>query len=145
MPDTAILMDDDPSVVCRVTPEGDVVCEPVNVGQPTMTDPDSQKQIEATLRQAFPKGEWGPNKLKLALALLETLAESTLPDEPHIPRRAGEIVESTKMLLAKTPPSILLYNYSSQPADVIGAYFLNKTELVRMQRLYDTFRDPKPA
>ncbi|MBP6775480.1 MAG: hypothetical protein KA154_21005, partial [Gemmatimonadaceae bacterium] len=85
------------------------------------------------------------NKLKLALALLETLAESTLPDEPHIPRRAGEIVESTKMLLAKTPPSILLYNYSSQPADVIGAYFLNKTELVRMQRLYDTFRDPKPA
>jgi hypothetical protein len=145
MPDTAILMDDDPSVVCRVTPEGDVVCEPVNVGQPTMTDPDSQKRIEATLRQAFPKSEWGPNKLKLALALLETLAESTLPDEPHIPRRAGEIVESTKMLLAKTPPSILLYNYSSQPADVIGAYFLNKTELVRMQRLYDTFRDPKPA
>lgn len=145
MPDTAILMDDDPSVVCRVTPEGDVVCEPVNVGQPTMTDPDSQKRIEATLRQAFPKSEWGPNKIKLALALLETLAESTLPDEPHIPRRAGEIVESTKMLLAKTPPSILLYNYSSQPADVIGAYFLNKTELVRMQRLYDTFRDPKPA
>jgi len=117
----------------------------VNVELPSMTDPDSQKRIEATLRQAFPNADWGPNKLKLALALLETLAESTLPDTPHIPRRAGEIVESTKMLLAKTPPSILLYNYSSQPADVIGAYFLNKTELVRMQRLYDTFKDPKPS
>ena len=77
--------------------------------------------------------------------MIETLGESTLPDDPNIPRRAGEIVQSIKFLLDKEPPSILLYNYSTQPADIIGAFFLNKAELVRMQRLFDTFKSPKPS
>jgi hypothetical protein len=138
-------MADDPPVVCRVTPDGEVICEPVSPGGPVSTDAAVQKQVEAALRQASPKGEWGPNKVELAIRIIEALGKSTLPDAPNIPRRAGEIVASIEMLLAKEPPSILLYNYSAQPADVVGAYFLNKSELVRMQRLYDTFKSPKPA
>jgi hypothetical protein len=138
-------MADDPPVVCRVTPDGEVICEPVNPGGSTSTDPAVQKQVEVALRQAFPKSEWGPNKVELAVRIIEALGKSTLPDVPNIPRRAGEIVASVEMLLSKEPPSILLYNYSAQPADVVGAYFLNKAELVRMQRLYDTFKSPKPS
>lgn len=138
-------MADDPPVVCRVTPDGEVICDPVNPGGETPTDPALQKQVEASLRQAFPKADWGPNKVALAIRVLEALGKSTLPDAPNIPRRAGEIVASVELLLDKQPPSILLFNYSAQPADVVGAYFLNKSELVRMQRLYDTFKSPKPS
>lgn len=135
---------DDGPVICRVTADGEVICEPIVPPGQTAIDAATQKQFEATLRQAFPKAEWGPNKLKLALALLETLSKSTLPDDPNIPRRSGEIVDSVKLLLDKQPPSIILYNYSSQPADVVGAYFLNKAELVSMQRLFETFKNPTP-
>ena len=41
-------------------------------------------------------------------------------------------------------PSILLFSYSTQPADVVGAFFQNKAELARMQKLFDTFKSPKP-
>lgn len=136
--------DDGPAVICRVTADGEVVCEPVIGPTQTTLDAETQKQVESTLRHAFPKGDWGPNKLKLALALLDTLSKTTLPDDPNIPRRSGEIVDSVKMLLDKQPPSIILYNYSSQPADVVGAYFLNKAELVSMQRLFETFKKPTP-
>lgn len=138
-------MADDPPVVCRVTPDGEVICDPVNPGGEASVDPGVQKQVEASLRQAFPKAEWGPNKLALAVRLLETLGKSSLPDEPNIPRRAGEIVASVELLLGKQPPSILLFNYSTQPADVVGAWLQNKAELVQMQRLYDNFKKPTPA
>ena len=138
-------MPDDPPIVCRVTPDGEVVCEPVNPGGDSPADPAMQKQVEATLRQAFPKSEWGPNKVALAIRILETLGQSSLPDDPNIPRRAGEIVASVELLLGKQPPSILLFNYSTQPADVVGAWLQNKAELVRMQRLYEAFKSPTPA
>ncbi len=138
------MSDGDPPVVCRVNPDGEVVCEPVSSGTELPSDAAAQKQVEAVLRHAFPKGEWGPNKVALATRMLQALSESDLPDSPNIPRRAGEIVASIRMLLAPEPPSILLYNYSTQPADVVGAYFQNKAELVRMQRLYETFKTPIP-
>jgi hypothetical protein len=99
--------------------------------------------LPAQIKAALPKGNWGPNKIKLALRILEVLAESDLPDTPNIPRRAGEIVDATRYLLAEKPPSILLFNYSELPADVVGAFFQNKAELVQMQRLYGTFKNPK--
>ena len=137
--------DSDPPIVCRVTPEGEVICDPVSPGTDLAIDPAVQKQAEAAFRAMYPKGDWGPNKIRLALRVLAVLSESTLPDEPNIPRRSGEIVDSVRLLLDKQPPSILLYNYSSQPADILGAYFLNKAELVRMQRLYETFKTPSPS
>lgn len=90
----------------------------------------------------LPTGEWGPNKKKLAARILEALGNSDLPDD-IIPRRSGEIVDSVKQLLAPVPPSILLYNYSTQPANVMGAYYLNKADLVQMQRMYQIFSNPK--
>jgi hypothetical protein len=104
--------------------------------------PEAQKGLEALLKTAYDGANWGPNKVQLALSILEVLNDSRLPDEPNIPRRSGEIVDTVKLLLAKTPPSIVLYNYSTQPADVVGAYFLNKAQLVNMQQLYKEFATP---
>ena len=135
--------DDDPPVVCRVTAEGEVICDPVT-GPDGLVDPTRQKGVEEFVRTVSPDGDWGPNKLRLLMGIIHALGQSTLPDEPNIPRRSGEIIQSMKFLLDKDPPSILLFNYSTQPADVVGAFFQNKAELVRMQKLYDTFKSPKP-
>jgi hypothetical protein len=137
-------LEDDPPVVCRVTPEGEVICDPVINPEASVVDPAKQQQVEEFLKAVSSDGSWGPNKIKLLLGIIEALGQSTLPDEPNIPRRAGEIIQSMKFLLDKNPPSILLFSYSTQPADVVGAFFQNKAELARMQRLFDTFKSPKP-
>ena len=136
-------LEDDPPVVCRVTPEGEVICDPVINPEASLIDPAKQKQVEEFLKSVS-GGEWGPNKIALLFGIIDALGKSTLPDEPNIPRRAGEIIQSMKFLLDKDPPSILLFNYSTQPADVVGAFFQNRAELVRMQKLFDTFKSPKP-
>ncbi|MEO7363478.1 MAG: hypothetical protein ABI120_24300 [Gemmatimonadaceae bacterium] len=141
--------DDDPGVVCRVLPDGDVICEKVS---DTQSGPITAMMISADGKalpisgppslDSLPAGTWGPNKTKLAARLLEVLAQSDLPDD-RVPRRSGEIVDSVKQLLTALPPSILLYNYSVQPANVMGAYYLNKADLVQMQRMYQVFSHPK--
>ena len=138
-------LEDDPPVVCRVTPEGEVICDPVTGPEASLVDPSRQKQVEDFVRAASPDGEWGPNKIKLLMGIIQALGQSTLPDEPNIPRRSGEIIQAMKFLLDKQPPSILLFNYSTQPADVVGAFFQNKADLVRMQKLFNTFKSPKPS
>ena len=137
-------LEDDPPVVCRVTPEGEVICDPVTGPEASLVDPTRQKQVEEFVRAASPDGEWGPNKIQLLMGIIQALGQSTLPDEPNIPRRSGEIIQAMKFLLDKQPPSILLFNYSTQPADVVGAFFQNKADLVRMQKLFKTFKSPKP-
>lgn len=137
-------LEDDPPVVCRVTPEGEVICDPVISPEASLVDPTKQKQVEEFLKTVSSGGEWGPNKIMLLFGIIEALDKSTLPDDPNIPRRSGEIIQAMKFLLDKDPPSILLFNYSTQPADVVGAFFQNKAELVRMQKLFDTFKSPKP-
>ena len=153
-------MEEDPPVVCRVTPEGEVICDPVTGPEASIADATSrrrggakqkkatalasQKKVAELVGEVSADGNWGPNKIKLLIGIIQALGESTLPDEPNIPRRSGEIIQAMKFLLDKQPPSILLFNYSTQPADVVGAYFLNKADLVRMQKLYDTFKSPKP-
>jgi hypothetical protein len=102
----------------------------------------ASSNVHQAFVDALPQGEWGPNKIKLAARILEVLGASDLPDD-IIPRRSGEIVDSTRQLLAPLPPSILLYNYSTQPANVMGAYYLNKADLVQMQRMYQIFSNPK--
>lgn len=134
--------DDDPPIVCRVTPDGEVICEPATMQADMQPSAEAQAGLETLIKAAYDSGNWGPNKIELALRILEVLNASTLPDEPNIPRRSGEIVDTVKLLLAKTPPSIVLYNYSTQPADVVGAYFLNKAQLVNMQHLYKLFATP---
>ena len=141
--------DDGDGIVCRVLPDGNVICEKV---EETSTGPGAAMMISAhgvaspisspPSLDSLPEGTWGPNKKELAARLLEVLAQSDLPDD-KIPRRSGEIVDSTKQLLAPLPPSILLYNYSTQPANVMGAYYLNKADLVQMQRMYQIFQHPK--
>ena len=149
--------DDEPGIVCYVTPEGEVVCEDVmrSASQDALrsTHRGLARVIDASdgvsdnaspaLKSALPAGTWGPNKIKLAQRILEVLASSDLPDDSGVPRRAGEIVDSVKHLLGSVPPSILLYNYSTQPANVMGAYYQNKGDLVRMQQVFKTFEHPK--
>jgi len=130
--------DDDPPLICRVTPEGEVICD----GPPTLDAAVRMRagevQFEATLARVFPDGTWGPQKLELALRLLGALGASTLPDD-RIARRAAQSVRALQDLLLPTPPSILLFNYSEQPANVMGAWFLNRAELSRMQRVIAQF------
>ena len=141
--------DDDPGIVCRVTADGEVICEKVPDGSQSaamMRVSDSAENPSENFNERFvnslPAGEWGPNKIALARHVLEVMGLNSLPDQ-RIPRRSGEIVDSVKQLLALNPPSILLYNYSQLPANVMGAYFLNKADLVRMQEMFQIFQHPK--
>jgi len=142
--------DDEPGIVCRVTAEGEVVCEKVMECPPptsammrvgTSSDGLSET-IDDQFINALPEGEWGPNKIALARRLVQIVGASNLPDE-KISRRAGESVDSVRQLLMPVPPSILLYNYSQLPANVMGAFFLNKADLVRMQEMFQIFQHPK--
>jgi hypothetical protein len=131
-------IDSDPPIVCRVTADGEVICEtPPPDSVAAMRAADST-EFAAVLAKSFPGVEWGPQRTELALRLLATLAESKLPDA-RIARRAGQSVGAVKDLLRPEPPSILLFNYSEQPADVMGAWFLNKAQLARMQRVIRQF------
>lgn len=141
--------DDEPGIVCRVTAEGEVICERIPDGSQSaepMRVVDTSESLSENFNKRFvnslPAGEWGPNKIALARHILEVLGHNDLPDE-RIPRRSGEIVDSVKQLLTPIPPSILLYNYSQLPANVMGAYFLNKADLVRMQEMFQIFQHPK--
>lgn len=134
--------DDGPPIVCHLTPDGEIVCEPATLADDTPSSPSARKGLQALVKTAYDVDNWGPNKLQLALAILEVLNASKLPDAPNIPRRAGEIVDTVKLLLEKDPPSMVLYNYSTLPADVVGAYFFNKAQLVNMQTLYREFATP---
>ena len=143
--------DDGPGIVCWMTVEGEVICERVFEGSSTPEPVGLAKssgglsdKADAEFQEHLPKGNWGPNKVKLARRLLEVLAASDLPDD-KISRRAGESVDSVRQLLAPVPPSILLFNYSTLPANVMGAYFLNKADLVRMQQMFKTFEHPKES
>ncbi len=128
----------DPPIVCRVTPDGEVICEtPPPDSLASMQQADTT-ELAAVLARSFPDIEWGPQRTELALRLLATLAESKLPDA-RIARRAGQSVGAVKDLLRPDPPSILLFNYSEQPADVMGAWFLNKAQLARMARVIRQF------
>lgn len=138
-----MLVDDENPVVCRVTPQGDVICEPVAVLTAVVADPKARQSLSDSIEAAFPGCAWGPNKFLLAMNILDVLCKSKLPDTPNIPRRSGEIVNTVGMLMEAEPPSVLLYTYSTLPADVVGAFFLNKADLVKMQRLYDTFKSPR--
>jgi hypothetical protein len=133
---------DEGAVVCYVTPDGEVVCMKANAIEEYQIVPSAGEELKRSIESAFPKGNWGPNKIELALAVLNTLANSKLPDSPNIPRRHGQIVDSVARLLQTEPPSILLYNYSEQPANVMGAWFLNRAELVRMHKIARQFGTP---
>ena len=100
------------------------------------------ESVDEHFINALPAGAWGPNKIALARRIVEVIGNSTLPDD-RVPRRAGESVDSVRQLLAPVPPSMLLYNYSQLPANVMGAYFLNKADLVRMQEMFQIFQHPK--
>lgn len=149
--------DDEDGVVCWMTPDGNLICERVltsaecapiamfvaasdSLSSDAKSVP-SKDALKASGSFVFPES-WGPNKKELACRILETLNASTMPDD-SIPRRSGEIVDSVMRLLAPVPPSIMLYNYSTQPADVVGAYYLNKGDLVKMQQIFKTFEHPK--
>ncbi|MEO7360448.1 MAG: hypothetical protein ABI120_08960 [Gemmatimonadaceae bacterium] len=142
--------DDETGIVCRVTPDGDVICDRV-VQSTTPREammhvadalPDTSSNFEERFVNSLPAGDWGPNKTELARRILGVLGNCDMPDA-RIPRRSGEIVDSVKQLLTPVPPSILLYNYSQLPANVMGAYFLNKADLVRMQEMFQIFQNPK--
>lgn len=137
------IQDPDEPIVCYVNAAGEFVCEPSSETVEVITDAATRQQLEKSIAGAFRDGEWGENKLKLALNFLSMLGKARIPDA-DIPRRAGDVVDAGKYLLSKDPPSILLFNYSSQPANVVGAYYLNKADLVQMQRLFDQFKDPAP-
>ena len=141
--------DDEAGVVCRVTADGDVICDKVT----SSTTPDAAVRVadgsaetssnyDERFVNSLPAGEWGPNKIALARRLLEVVGNSNLPDE-KVPRRSGESVDSVRQLLMPVPPSILLYNYSHLPANVMGAYYLNRADLVRMQEMFQVFQHPK--
>ncbi|MBC8088836.1 MAG: hypothetical protein H7Z40_16345 [Phycisphaerae bacterium] len=148
--------DPEDGVVCWMTPDGNVICDRVLqavecaplamfVASSDSESPDAKSRTsnQGSPNQSFVFPEsWGPNKQELACRILEVLNLSTMPDE-SIPRRSGEIVDTVKRLLAPVPPSIMLYNYSTQPADVLGAYYLNKGDLVKMQQMFKIFEHPK--
>jgi len=88
-----------PPVVCRVTPEGEVICDPV-IGPDGLSKSRAAQKQAADFAKAFAgDGNWGPNKIKLLMGMIEVLGQSPLRDEPNIPRRSGEIVQSVKLLL----------------------------------------------
>ncbi len=130
--------DEDPPLICRVTPDGEVICEGPVTLDAAVVERAAAVSFDATLAKLLPEASWGPQKLELALRLLQALGESKLPDD-RIARRAGQSVRALMDLLLPTPPSILLFNYSEQPANVMGAWFQNKAELARMQRVITQF------
>lgn len=130
--------EEDPPLICRVTADGDVICEGPVTLDVAVVERAAAVSFDATLAKLFPEASWGPHKRALALHLLQALGASKLPDD-RIVRRAGQSVRALMDLLLPTPPSILLFNYSEQPANVMGAWFQNKAELARMQRVIAQF------
>ncbi len=131
----------DPPVVCRVTPDGEVICDSGTAMTIVPQDQTMRANLADAIQAAFP-GEWGPNKIQLALNLLSVLGQSTIPDSPNVPRRAAAVLDSARDLMSPQPPSIMLFNFSEQPANVLGAWFQNRAELVRMQKMYEIFKRP---
>lgn len=130
------LAETDPPIVCRLTPDGDVVCEPAPVDS-SITG-DAAATLEAAIAKVFPGAQWGPERTRLAIGLIETIATATLPND-RVPRRAGQCIGAVQDLLRESPPSVLLFNYSQQPGDVMGAWYLNQAKLMRMQQVLRQF------
>jgi hypothetical protein len=130
------LADTDPPIVCRLTPDGDVICEPAPIDASVTGEPAAL--LEAAITKVFPGAEWGPERTRLAIGLIEAIANAKLPND-RVPRRAGQCIGAVQDLLLETPPSMLLFNYSQQPGDVMGAWYLNQAKLMRMQQVLRQF------
>jgi hypothetical protein len=134
------------SPVCTVSPQGNVEC-PTGVDDLDLpAEKDARELLEQQIETAFGVA-FGSEKLRLARNLLAVLANSTLPNV-NIGNRRLEIVNAVNMLLSPTlatggetvqPPSILLFNYSTLPAQALGPWILTKQGLGAVQALYTKY------
>lgn len=134
--------------VCYVDGKGQLVCPPKPSTLRTYSA--QQEEMASALMSGMVEGEGhtggiSREYLELALALLETVARNRRnvpPEKLH--ERRDEIVQSVELLLQEgAPPSLLAYRFSTEPADVLGAYFLNKANLVQMRNALEEFDRPK--
>jgi hypothetical protein len=133
---TRSVADSDTPLVCRLNTAGEIVCEPVP--DTSTISGEAAALLEAAITKVLPGAEWGPERTHLAIGLIEAIAKAPLAND-QIPRRAGQCVGAVQDLLREEAPSLLCFNYSTQPGDVLGAWYLNTAQLVRMQRVLQQF------
>jgi len=132
--------------VFKVSPEGNVEC--VEDYAFTAIPAESLERAAALAQAAMDlvtTTSW--EKLELAIHLLRMLKDSTLPDT-SFPDRKIVILNSVKELLEpevgetpdrSKPVSMLLYNFSTLPAQALGPWVLAKQNQQVLNALYDTF------
>jgi hypothetical protein len=133
--------------VCYVDAKGQVICVDEIDDQLSLDTNDAAWMARHLAARANVAPEQVPPAYwELGLKVLKVIGESMGNVPPNeLAYRTEEILGAVRMLLRKgDPPSMLAFQFDTQPGDVFGAYNLNKAELVYMHRTLEHFKTPKP-
>lgn len=138
--------------VFKVSPDGNVEC--VTDYALTAVPEDYSEKAVAFAQASIDLASTGSSeKLDLAIHLLRMLKDSALEDT-SVSNRKGAILNTVKELLEpevgtapnrSTPSSMLLYNFSTLPAQALGPWVLARQNLQVLNELYDTFTGEEPV
>lgn len=136
--------------VCKVRPDGEIVCDDERSFVIAPLTSEARAAFEQSISTLFP-GTWGPNKIDLALRLFTLLGSSPLPDA-NVGARAKHVLGSVDYLLAtvngtstpEEPPSILLFDFSTLPAQALGPWVLARRGHAALDALYEQFPGDDP-
>jgi hypothetical protein len=130
--------------VCYVNEQGQVICS----GSSYTEAPASTRSALSDVQALYPA--LGESALKLIAKFIELVNASQISD-PCIGWRAKEIAQSMALLLAPSPPAMLMYHFSQLPANILATYYLhvgqpvNAAYIVREYATTRTACPPVPA
>ena len=124
--------------VCWVNEQGQVECSGSSFG----TSDARTRNALAGVHAAFP--ELGANGIELIARFIE-LVNAAKIDDKCIGWRAPEIQESVALLLRERPPAMLLYHFSTLPANVLATYYLHVGQPVNAAYITRQYETTKPA
>lgn len=126
----------DEAMVCKVRPNGSIECLDIEFSSETPTDPQ-RAAFESWVASYFGTA-WCEEKVSLALRIPRQLDE-TPANCQGIENRSEDILGSVYCLLEQTPESMLLFNYSTLPADSLGAWVHAKLGFRAVRELHRKF------
>ena len=123
---------------CHVTPQGEVVCDDIIVRDPVPI-------AEAIGLALQTKGVDVPREKLLLIARLALEVLASPLDDACIGWRADDAVGSVNQILAQDAPLMLLFKYSTLPANIMATYFDNKGDFIQLQKVLQEWSKTRSA
>lgn len=123
--------------VCYISDQGTWICD--STMRAAMLSAAERKAVRTALRDKA-----DPNRIKLILALIEEVLAAPIDDD-CVGKRTKRAAQTLQLVLAKKPPSMIMYRTSKLPGEVLGTYYVNQQKFDAARGVLDYYANPEPA